>query len=58
LKATVPGAVEGVTVAVNVTLLPKVDGFNEDVSATEELDFPNAIPVNARQQKMTGMRAD
>jgi hypothetical protein len=58
LNVTVPVAVEGVTVAVNVTALPKVDGFNEDVSATEEFDFPYAIPVRAMQDRTTRMNAD
>ena len=32
LKVVVPDAVEGETVAVNVTEAAKVDGFSEDVS--------------------------
>ena len=32
MKVTVPVAVEGATVAVNVTEAPKVEGFKEDVS--------------------------
>jgi hypothetical protein len=39
-------------VAVNVTEPPYVDGFDEDVSATEEEDFANIIPVNAKLARM------
>lgn len=52
LNVTVPVAVDGVTVAVNVTEPPYVDGFDEDVSATEEEDFANIIPVNAKLARM------
>ena len=36
LKVTVPVAVEGVTVAVNVTEVPYVDGFADEVTVTVE----------------------
>jgi hypothetical protein len=52
LNVTVPVAADGVTVAVNVTEFPYVDGFEEDVSVTEEEDFPNTIPVKAMQTRM------
>jgi len=51
LKVTVPVAAEGVTVAVNVTELPYVDGFDEDETVTEEEDFAYTIPVKARQPR-------
>lgn len=47
LKVTLPVAVAGVSAAVKVTVLPYVDGFNEEVSVTEDKDFPNIIPVSA-----------
>ena len=37
LKVTVPVAVEGVTVAVNVTVWPNTEGLTDDVTATAEL---------------------
>jgi hypothetical protein len=37
LNVTVPLAVAGVTVAVNVTLLPFVEGFTEEPRAVSEL---------------------
>jgi hypothetical protein len=36
LNVTVPVAAEGVTVAVNVTEVPAVDGFADDASATDD----------------------
>jgi len=53
LNVTVPVAAEGVTVAVKVTELPYVDGFNEEVSVTEEEDLPYIIPVKATQPRKT-----
>ena len=52
LNVTVPVAANGVTVAVKVTELPYVEGFDEEVSVTEEEDFPNTIPVKAMQPRM------
>ena len=52
LNVTVPVAADGVTVAVNVTEFPYVDGFDEEVSVTEEEDFPKSIPVKAMQPRM------
>lgn len=49
LNVTVPVAAEGVTVAVNVTEFPYVDGFEEEESATDEEDFPKTSPVKAIQ---------
>ena len=36
LKVTVPVAAEGVTVAVNVTEVPYVEGFADEANATED----------------------
>ena len=52
LNVTVPVAANGVTVAVKVTELPYVEGFDEEVSVTEEEDFPNATPMKAMQPRM------
>jgi len=51
LNVTVPVAFAGVTAAVNVTELPYVDGFNEEVSVTEEEVCPDIIPVKATQPR-------
>ena len=56
LKVTVPVAAVGESVAVNVTELPYVDGFNEEVSVTEEEVFPNTVPVKAKQPRTTAER--
>ena len=53
LKVTVPVAAVGVTVAVNVTAVPAVEGLAEEVSVTEVLVFPKPIPVKATQQRTT-----
>ena len=53
LNVTVPVAAEGVTVAVNVTELPYVDGFRDEVSATEVDDLPNIVPESATQQSVS-----
>ena len=45
LKVTVPVAVEGVTVAVNLTEAPKVEGLRDDATTTEEFDFAKTNPV-------------
>jgi hypothetical protein len=42
LKVTVPVAVEGATVAVNVTACPNVDGLAEEVTAVVVLVGPEA----------------
>jgi hypothetical protein len=53
MNVMVPVATKGVTIAVNVTELPLVDGFNEELSVTEEGDFPNSIPGKAMQPRAT-----
>jgi hypothetical protein len=47
LNVTTPVAAEGVTLAVNVTELPKVDGLREEVSAVVVGVLPNTVPENA-----------
>jgi len=51
VKVTVPVAVSGPTVAVNVTKAPREEGFREEVSVTEEADLPNPVPEKAIQTK-------
>jgi len=52
INVTVPLAVDGVTVAVKVTVLSYVDGFNEEARVTEEEDFANPTPTKAVQKNM------
>jgi hypothetical protein len=57
LNVTVPVAVEGVTVAVNFTEAPKVEGLRDEATVTEELDFPKTNPVKeVRTDKRTTTR--
>jgi hypothetical protein len=43
LNWTVPVAVDGVTVAVNVTAWPAVEGFALDVTSTEDAAFTTSV---------------
>jgi len=58
LKVTVPVAADGVTVAVNFTELPYVDGFNEDATLTDDDDFANANSNTDAKQIATHRRRD
>ena len=50
-NVTEPVAVLGVTVAVNVTLCPKIDGFRDDVKAVE-VAVPAEFTVCVRTAEM------
>jgi hypothetical protein len=45
LNVIVPVAAVGVTVAVNVTAMPDIDGFAEDANATEDACFTVCVSV-------------
>jgi hypothetical protein len=49
LKVTVPDAVDGVTVAVNFTEAPNVDGFREEETTVVVFVFAKTNPVRAVQ---------
>jgi hypothetical protein len=52
LNVTVPVAANGVTVAVNVTDEPYVDGFADEDNVVEVFVFANASPPRTRQPRM------
>lgn len=55
LKVTVPVAADGVTVAVNVTDEPYVDGFADEDSTVEVFVFANAWPTKVKQMRMNAL---
>jgi hypothetical protein len=58
MKLTVPVAVDGTTVPVNVKRFPATAGFNDEVSVTEEETCPNAISDTAMHPRTTTRKRD
>jgi hypothetical protein len=58
MNATVPVAVDGTTVPVNVTRPPTVAGFDDEASVTDDEDCPTTISARAMHPKTTIRKRD